>query len=157
MDRMAAEAPSWVVDRTAAEAAMDGHLAAAATRWDPVPTRSTVAGSSIAMTIVVRIAMTIVARIGTAITGPTLRTVAPAGLAYGHLTGGAASGCAATSARTTDTGTITIVHTADIGTAGTAAIMAGPMAVARPLLRRTTNADRGSPARVPGSLRLYDE
>jgi hypothetical protein len=119
VDRMAAEATSWVVGRTA-EAAMDGRLLAAVTAWDPEPTHSTAAG----------IDMTIGARIGTAITGtpigtaiPTLRTVAPAGLACGHRMDGKAGG----RAHRTDTATAT----ADIGTAGTAAIMARPAGVAK--------------------------
>jgi hypothetical protein len=67
VDRMAAEATSWVVGRTAAEAAMDGRLLAAVTAWDPEPTHSTAAG----------IDMTIGARIGTAITGTPIGTAIP--------------------------------------------------------------------------------
>jgi hypothetical protein len=45
-------------------------------------------------------------------------TADPAGLACGHPTGGAASGCVATNARNTDIGTaIIIARTTDIGTA----------------------------------------
>jgi len=111
VDRMAAEAPSWVVGRTAAEAATDGRLLAAVTAWGPEPTHSTAAG----------IDMTIGARIGTAI--PTLRTVALAGLACGRRMDGKAGG----RAHRTDTATAT----ADIGTGGTAAIMARPAGVAK--------------------------
>src|SRR5215470_11717308 len=53
--------------------------------------------------------------IGTAPTGAILP--APAGLACGHLMGGAASGYAATSARTTDIGPATIARTTDLDTA----------------------------------------
>ncbi len=125
MDRMAAEAPSWVVGRTAA-------AVAPATAWEaPVPTRSTAVGTSIDMTIAAPIDMTTVARIGTAITRPTPRMVAPAG---GGLQRGAC-GCAATSVRTMDIGTATIariIATATIAhTADTAAIMARPMDVAK--------------------------
>ena len=117
MDRMAAEATSWVVGPTAAEAAMDGRLLAAATAWAPEPTRSTAAG--IDMTIGARIGTAITGTpIGTALTGPT---VAPAGLACGHRMDGKAGGCAHRTA----------TATADIGTAGTAAIMARPMGVAK--------------------------
>jgi hypothetical protein len=133
VDRMAA--PSWLVGRTVAEAATNGPRLAAPTAWDPVPTRSTAAGSSIA----VRTDMTIVARIDTALIRATHRMVAPAGLACGHPTGGAASMCAATGARPTEVGTATIARTlatatiartADLGTA--AVVLARPMDVAKP-------------------------
>src|SRR5258708_27629685 len=105
-------APSWVVvGRMAAEVATKGPLLAAPTAWDPVPTGSTAGDSSIDLTIVVRTDMTIVARIDTAITRATHRMVAPAGLACGHPTGGAASTYAATSARPTDIGTATNART----------------------------------------------
>jgi hypothetical protein len=125
VDHMAAEATSWAVGRTAAEAATDGRQPAAATAWDPVPMGSTAVGTGIDMTIV--------ARIGT-VTGPILRPAAPAG---GGLQRGAC-GCAATGARPTDTdtaiartmATATIARTADIGTA--AATRARPMDVAKP-------------------------
>jgi hypothetical protein len=142
--------------------ATKGPLLAAPTAWDPVPTGSTAGGSSIDLTIVVRTDLTIVARIDTAITRATLRMVAPAGLACGHPTGGAASTCAATSARPTDIGTATIARTiatatiarmADLGTA--AAVLARPMDVARAV---TEPNDKCGPRQaalrhtVPGSL-----
>jgi len=120
--------------------------------------RSTAVGTSIDMTIVARIGLTIVARIGTAITRPTLLTVAPAGRACGHPTGGAASMCAATSARTADIGTATsarpigtaiIVRTADLGTV---AILARPMDVARAITEPNDKCGcpSSSPARHAG-------
>src|SRR6266446_9247315 len=102
---MAAEALSWVVGRTAAEAATKGPLAAP-TAWDPVPTRSTAGGMSIAARTRIGTAITSTP-IGTAITRRTLRTVAPAG---GGLQTGDACGRAATSART-DIGTATLTRT----------------------------------------------
>src|SRR5215470_17300026 len=99
---MAAEAPSWVVGRTAA-------VVAPATAWEaPVPTHSTAVGTSIDTTIAARIDMTIVTgtHIATAITRATPRTVAPAG--DGLQKG--ACGCAATSARTMDIGTAPIAR-----------------------------------------------
>src|SRR5260370_3919828 len=105
-DRMAAEAPSWVAGRTAAEAATKGPLLAAPTAWDPVPMRSTAGGMSIVART--RIGTVITSTpIGTAITGPTRRTVALAG---GGLQRGAC-GCAATSARPMDIGTATLSRT----------------------------------------------
>ncbi len=147
--------------RTPAEAAGQRTSAEVATvgpPWDPVPMRSTAVGTSIDMTIVARIGLTIVARIGTAITRPTLLTVAPAGRACGHPTGGAASMCAATSARTADIGTATsartigtaiIVRTADIGTV---AILARPMDVARAITEPNDKCGcpSSSPARHAG-------
>jgi hypothetical protein len=129
VDRMAAEAPSW-----AAEAAVGCTVVAAATAWDPEPTRS--------MAVVTSIDMTIGGRIGTAIIGPIpiLHTVALAG---GGRQTEDASGCAATGGRPTDIGTTTIARTtvmatiarmADIGTA--AAIFIRPMDVAKPVTER---------------------
>ncbi len=122
--------------------ATKGPLLAAPTAWDPVPTGSTAGGSSIDLTIVVRTDLTIVARIDTAITRATLRMVAPAGLACGHPTGGAASTCAATSARPTEIGTATIARTIATATLartaalGTAAVLARPMDVAKAVTER---------------------
>src|SRR5258708_27320001 len=100
---MAAEAPSWVAGRTAAEAATKGSLLAAPTAWDPVPMRSTAGGMSIVART--RIGTVITSTpIGTAITGPTRRTVALAG---GGLQRGA-RWCAATRARPIDIGTPTL-------------------------------------------------
>src|SRR5258708_34137089 len=115
---MAAEAPSWVAGRTAAEAATKGSLLAAPTAWDPVPMRSTAGGMSIVART--RIGTVITSTpIGTAITGPTRRTVALAG---GGLQRGACGG-AATSARPMDIGTATLRRTIGRGfyppTAGT--------------------------------------
>ena len=135
MGRALAEA---AVRRTLAEVATVGPLLlATATAWDPVPTRSKVVGSSIDMTIVARIDLTIVARIGTAITGATLRTVAPAGIACGHPRGGAKSGCAATSARPMGTA---ITSARPMGTATSARPM-GTTTSARPtaLIARPTD------------------
>ena len=139
--------------------ATKGPLLAAPTAWDPVPTGSTAGGSSIDLTIVVRTDLTIVARIDTVITRATLRMVAPAGLACGHPTGGAASTCAATNARPTERGTATIARTiatatiartADLGTA--AAILARPMDVVRAVTERERQMrpPSGSPAHRAG-------
>src|SRR5260370_41593380 len=109
---MAAEAPSWVAGRTAAEAATKGPLLAAPTAWDPVPMRSTAGG----MSIVAR------TRIGTAITGPTRRTVALAG---GGLQGGACGG-AGTRPPPMDIGTATTAPTIATATIVPSAALYGP-------------------------------
>jgi hypothetical protein len=114
----------------AAEAASGGRQLAAPTAWDLAPTHSTAVGMSIVART--RIGTVITSTpIGTALTGPTRRTVALAG---GGLQRGAC-GCAATSARITAIGTaITSTHigTAIVSMADTAIIVRTAAIMVRP-------------------------
>ena len=144
---MAAEAPSWV-----AVAAVDRMVVEAATAWAPEPTRSTAVGTSIA-------------RIGTAITSTRIGTATRAILHTVVLAGGGlqtddACGCAATSARTTDTGTAISGRTIGTATATIARTVADTHTAADTrtvadigkAVTSETNAARpsGSPARRAG-------